>query len=536
MKGVAKRKKSKTSETCYAFFFRALAICIVIVIITIQVYRKKSIDDESNTSNTAGENEIIGNTLTSFEASSTDLKAPVSSIECTDPIWCNVKIPVTSHFGFKPPHDRDKWTRAQMQAANGEQILLKYISQVFPFPFDFLDGDRQFRKLHSITDVFIDERTWLGPLTKSGLVSTDIVNPFPWQKDNRTVIPSPYDFRSANRSPIAQLGYMAFQKDKGKYFSGNFEGGAWTTREKYFTEWKMVKDDIDKPYITICIGNENWGWLSSHIPNRTAGWGACCDRPGRDNFIKEFLDDEKTLMVVINQHSNISHPKILTLPRGLPLTWEHTERLIWDAIRNNIKHVKKDKLLFAASSSWGKRPQIINCISQKFSPDDFEGHISTPKSEIQKTKLDRSRYYSKLSSSKFGLALPGLGYDCFRTWELLTMGSAVVIERGTGLDKSFWRLPVLLVDDFADITPGLLRSAYVEAVYRAADFEFERLKQSFWWSVILNVSVTGNIAPLLEKFPIHAEDTTFTRPREPYACGYTNTCGKGTKRIPLKTC
>ena len=32
-----------------------------------------------------------------------------------------------------------------------------------------------------------------------------------------------------------------------------------------------------------------------------------------------------------------------------------------------------------------------------------------------------------------------------------------VLERGTGLDRSFHKLPVLLVDDFAMITPDLLR-------------------------------------------------------------------------------
>ena len=36
----------------------------------------------------------------------------------------------------------------------------------------------------------------------------------------------------------------------------------------------------------------------------------------------------------------------------------------------------------------------------------------------------------------FGLGLPGLGYDCFRTWELLTMGSIVVTERGVGYDRT----------------------------------------------------------------------------------------------------
>lgn len=99
-----------------------------------------------------------------------------------------------------------------------------------------------------------------------------------------------------------------------------------------------------------------------------------------------------------------------------------------------------------------------------------------------------------------------------------------------------YRLPALFVEDFYDITPELLRVAYVEALYRADDFEFERLKQSFWYGVISNVSATMSVQTILDKFPMEAEEPNFARPRVPYACGTTNTCGKGTKRTPKISC
>eukprot|EP00607_Mallomonas_marina_P008592 CAMPEP_0182420932 /NCGR_PEP_ID=MMETSP1167-20130531/6044_1 /TAXON_ID=2988 /ORGANISM="Mallomonas Sp, Strain CCMP3275" /LENGTH=241 /DNA_ID=CAMNT_0024597523 /DNA_START=874 /DNA_END=1599 /DNA_ORIENTATION=- len=241
-------------------------------------------------------------------------------------------------------------------------------------------------------------------------------------------------------------------------------------------------------------------------------------------------------MLVINQHNNISHEKVLMLPRGLPLTWDRTKQIAWQSIHYNIKHTVKQKLLFAAASSWGPRPQILRCVSDKFSISDFEGHSSSPLAHSADKRLDRRIYYKKLAAARFGLCLPGLGYDTFRLWELLTMGGIAVIERGVGFDRSLWKLPALLVDDFAYVTPQLLRTAYVEAMYHADDFEFERLTMSFWWNVIFNVSMTGHIGPMLDKFPMRAEDTTFTRPRKPYECGRTNTCGTGTKRTPAKTC
>lgn len=219
-----------------------------------------------------------------------------------------------------------------------------------------------------------------------------------------------------------------------------------------------------------------------------------------------------------------------------------------------------------------------------------------PHTPLPPSPLHHRHYYEKLSGTLFGLALPGLGYDCFRTWELLTMGTIVILERGVGLDRTvsgpallppahlsrhrysdplpaprpppicaqLWRLPALLLDDFDDVTPALLRyppraplhllqtsrllhlipiptppgprSAYVEALYRADEFEFERLTQSFWYTVITNVSASMSIEPLLAKFPMRAEDVGFTRPRVPYECGKTGTCGPGTKRTPKRSC
>jgi len=94
----------------------------------------------------------------------------------------------------------------------------------------------------------------------------------------------------------------------------------------------------------------------------------------------------------------------------------------------------------------------------------------------------------------------------------------------------------VLVEDFDEVTPDLLRVAYVEALYRVNEFEFERLKQSFWFNFIMNVSASKSLATVLDKFPLQSEDPTFTRPIVPYPCGITNSCGVGTKRIPKTSC
>ena len=119
------------------------------------------------------------------------------------------------------------------------------------------------------------------------------------------------------------------------------------------------------------------------------------------------------------------------------------------------------------------------------------------------------------------------------------MGSIAVIEKNVGLDKTVWKLPVVLVEDYDDVTPTMLRQAYIEAIYRVNEFEFERLTQHFWLSLIEEISTSRDNSILYSKFPhdMSGFDETFTRPKEYFNCGENNkNCGKETKRIPRSSC
>ena len=43
----------------------------------------------------------------------------------------------------------------------------------------------------------------------------------------------------------------------------------------------------------------------------------------------------------------------------------------------------------------------------------------------------------------------------------MVIGVIPIVEKNVGFDRSLYKLPALLVDDFADINVDLLRSAYV---------------------------------------------------------------------------
>jgi hypothetical protein len=120
-----------------------------------------------------------------------------------------------------------------------------------------------------------------------------------------------------------------------------------------------------------------------------------------------------------------------------------------------------------------------------------------------------------------------------------------VIERGVGLDRTVYKLPVsrdlclaalsfdfslclspsfsdylclstsrlipsspqaLVVDDFSYVTPDLVYSAYVEAVYRQDEWEYERLTLPFWKDLMRNASVAQSSDVFYRHFPKRTGD------------------------------
>jgi len=106
-----------------------------------------------------------------------------------------------------------------------------------------------------------------------------------------------------------------------------------------------------------------------------------------------------------------------------------------------------------------------------------------------------------------------------------------------GMDRTLYRLPVLLLDDYASLTIEMLRQAYIEALYRVDEWQYERMTKRWWEQLIYAVAEEGTIRPLLEKHPMEATDTNFTRPLVPFDCSkMAGGCGPGTKRVPVASC
>lgn len=94
------------------------------------------------------------------------------------------------------------------------------------------------------------------------------------------------------------------------------------------------------------------------------------------------------------------------------------------------------------------------------------------------------RYMDDLHRSKFVFSPTGKGLDCYRTWEALLMG-AIPIVKSCSIDAVYEDLPVLIVQDWHDITPEFLEEQY--RIISARTYNRKKLFIDYWWNKIVAV-------------------------------------------------
>ncbi|KAJ3227138.1 hypothetical protein HDU81_006887 [Chytriomyces hyalinus] len=86
-------------------------------------------------------------------------------------------------------------------------------------------------------------------------------------------------------------------------------------------------------------------------------------------------------------------------------------------------------------------------------------------------------YRDTLSKALFVLSPPGAGPDCYRTYEALFLGAYPIVKTSE-LDVLFKDLPVLIVDEWRDITVELLEQTYRD--FQSRQFDFSTLYTDYW--------------------------------------------------------
>ncbi len=97
--------------------------------------------------------------------------------------------------------------------------------------------------------------------------------------------------------------------------------------------------------------------------------------------------------------------------------------------------------------------------------------------------MTESSLHSHLLTAKFVISPHGSGLDCARTWEALYLGAYVIVKTSY-LDSLYAGLPVLIVQDWSDVTTELLQQTY--SVFQQMKFNYDVLTLSYWNNVFSN--------------------------------------------------
>lgn len=148
-----------------------------------------------------------------------------------------------------------------------------------------------------------------------------------------------------------------------------------------------------------------------------------------------------------------SHPKLFQIPMGQdPIFFDHSSEDLFYIFELTQKTTHKKHLLYLNHypRNQGGRKELY----EQFQKKDF--CFSHPFKDGKYSSTPVRTYYEDLFKSSYVLSPIGLETDCVRTWEAISLGCIPIVEHSF-LDSLYADLPILIIDDWKEITEDFLR-------------------------------------------------------------------------------
>ena len=190
-----------------------------------------------------------------------------------------------------------------------------------------------------------------------------------------------------------------------------------------------------------------------------------CGVPGA---FSRYLDDEKIIAWFGVNSDGYTHQKFIPVPIGVANRhWPYGDIQVINEARQDIENSKRSSLCYLNFIT-GNYPTERSEVLKLFSSQPWC---------VKKTKRSFHDYLQDMKNSKFVLSPRGNGLDCYRTWEAMLMGTIPIVKHST-LDPLFEGLPVLLINDWSEVTESFLQETYVK--FQAQKFETDRMLAHYW--------------------------------------------------------
>ena len=201
-----------------------------------------------------------------------------------------------------------------------------------------------------------------------------------------------------------------------------------------------------------------------------------------------------------NYDGGLDHHKLEPIPLGMNF---HSEKYVKDlspegqsaALDNVVKYmlprsqriqkIYMDSMSTTTDQRWKRSIKRLDAennfllrseLVDKFRSKQFV--YKAPGLPRQDSWIDRAKY-------AFSISPRGNGLDCHRTWESLVLGQIVILKSGP-LDRLYEDLPVVIIDDWNEVTLENLKywaKKYEDPVYDKN--VRQKLSSSFWRSKVL---------------------------------------------------
>ena len=188
------------------------------------------------------------------------------------------------------------------------------------------------------------------------------------------------------------------------------------------------------------------------------------------------------------QNPSITHDKLFPLPIGIENRYnkygqfpEVYLRHLCQASMKPVKHSQRNPLIFVAFSLKTNKAERSKALvaAEKLGKGLVTFGTMPRKGTAESAKGTLEQYLGKMGQHKFALTPHGHGLDTHRLWEALYAGVIPVVRRSHMDQRLLEHLPVLLVDDYSDISRDLLESFDVsESRWREA--RRTALNMSWW--------------------------------------------------------
>lgn len=183
------------------------------------------------------------------------------------------------------------------------------------------------------------------------------------------------------------------------------------------------------------------------------------------------LDDPK-LIAWFTHNIDKQHPKLYSIPIGIGDTdaYAGNKSGLCEKYKDQIKDKTRQRRLLYMNFMIATYP-----IERQHVYDLFKAQPFCTVEQQQHKPVEQ--FFIDLLHHKFVLSPRGNGLDCFRTWEALLMGCYPIV-RTSMLDPLFEGLPVVIINEWEEVTQSFLERMYEE--FSKKEYDLSKAYLPYW--------------------------------------------------------